>query len=115
MCLFVKNYNMFTCSGHLGCYWIVFTQNIPSQFLEFYGNEIPEVVKLQLPDGLRTRVHFVKEDRVFKSVQSFFEKFCLDYGICAMFTYNGDKMSIFQRLCMIPLMKVIFHQFVVFY
>lgn len=59
-----------------------------------FGEDIPEVVKFELPNGVRTRVRFEKEEGCFVNVRTFFHKFPTNYGICAMFSYQGNGVFV---------------------
>ncbi|KAK8606806.1 hypothetical protein V6N13_052563 [Hibiscus sabdariffa] len=76
---------------------------IPRRFVRKYGNQLPSIVKLEVPSGAIWQVELTKSDervRLQKGWREFAEHYSLEFGSFVVFRYEGDgrfHVLIFDR------------------
>ncbi|KAK8653762.1 hypothetical protein V6N13_127746 [Hibiscus sabdariffa] len=76
---------------------------IPRRFVRKYGNQLPSIVKLEVPSGAVWQVELTKSDetvRLQKGWREFAEHYSLEFGSFVVFRYEGNgrfHVLIFDR------------------
>lgn len=74
-------------------------QNIPEQFVDEHGNDIPEEVSLLLPNGTQCYVRFNREEKIFHHIGYLLKLFDARFGgsmLCSQYNDGIFKTYIFN-------------------